>query len=304
MPQDSIYYHPTYNPTAIPPPGQPQVYKPKPPVAFTSLIPLPSRPTLPIRPVMAMGGVNGVPLPPPLPPQGSRPVSTMSHHNAPQSRHHAGKGRAVVDPLDPTNEHYTQRFQTKFTEAPPPPTHASNTVVHIVETVQLGVPTDSDELDGEDEGAATMTAEEEEEARLVEERLQRLIGAPISTPLPPPPPPLPTAFASPPPVAFVPPPSQAPVALSMAELIMRRRHLLVDESAAPAAPSGPSSVLSAEAVNNAPKKVAVVNPLSSLLGAYGDDDDDDEDDNSDDMSDDSRAEVSGQCGLHVTPRQP
>ena len=289
MPQDSIYYHPTYNPTAIPPPGQPQVYKPKPPVAFTSLIPLPSRPSLPIRPVMAMGGVNGVPLPPPLPPQGSRPVSTMAHQHATQSRPHASKGRTVVDPLDPTNEHYTQRFQTKFTEAPPPPPpptiQAPNAMIYSVETVQLDVPTDSDELDGGDEGAAAMTAEEEEEARLVEERLQRLIGAPTSTPLPPPPPPLPAA--SPPPVAFVPPPSQAPIAPSMAELIMRRRHLLADESAAPAAPSGPSSVLSAEAVNNAPKKVAVVNPLSSLLGAYGDDDDDDEDDNSDDMSDEA-----------------
>ena len=205
-----------------------------------------------------------------------------------------------MDPLDPTNEHYTQRFQTKFTEVPPPPPpppiHASNTMIHTmihtssVETVQLGVPTDSDELDGDDEGAAAMTTEEEEEARLVEERLQRLIGVPTSTPLPPPPPPLPAAFTSPPPVASVPSPSQAPIAPSMAELIMRRRHLLADESAAPAAPTGPSSVLSAEAAaaNNAPKKVAVVNPLSSLLGAYGDDDDDDDDDdNSDDMSDEA-----------------
>lgn len=58
-PEDSIYFDPVFNPTGHPPPGQKQVYK------FDNH----QVPMIPHhRPPILMGGINGIPLPPPLPP--------------------------------------------------------------------------------------------------------------------------------------------------------------------------------------------------------------------------------------------
>lgn len=56
-PDESVFYHPVYNPLGVPPPGQAQIYRPLPPPRVTSSGPIP------------MGGINGIPLPPPPPPR-------------------------------------------------------------------------------------------------------------------------------------------------------------------------------------------------------------------------------------------
>ncbi len=110
--QSSIYYHPVYNPLGNPPLGQPQIYHnplltggmvntplypppPPPSVQRNSFqtphaqlfqhppvpIPLlyPPLPTTP-RPIIMMGGTNGIPLPPPLP-SAKQPNATMGTAN-------------------------------------------------------------------------------------------------------------------------------------------------------------------------------------------------------------------------------
>eukprot|EP01040_Poterioochromonas_malhamensis_P000142 gene142-148_t len=142
-PEESVYYHPTFNPLGFPPPGAPVLYRP------TQYLPVPSQPQmLPggmiPRPVFGMaapvgwnsgprgipppppprpggaiiGGVNGIPLPPP------RPLSNQSLQTqaqavnpyllAAQQRKEKKRRReeddAVVDPLDPAADGYTERF--------------------------------------------------------------------------------------------------------------------------------------------------------------------------------------------------
>ena len=81
-PEDSLYYHPQFNPTGAPPPGQRPMYRPSPhpphvmpPKLGHPVVPAP--PTLPVFPGtppqrvylrqqnIPMGGVGGVPPPPP-----------------------------------------------------------------------------------------------------------------------------------------------------------------------------------------------------------------------------------------------
>lgn len=142
-PEESVYYHPTLNPLGIPPPGAPVLYRP------TQYLPVPSQPQmLPggmiPRPVFGMaapvgwnsgprgipppppprpggvmiGGVNGVPLPPPRP-SSNQLLQTQAQVVNPyllaaQQRKEKKRRRedddAVVDPLDPAADGYTERF--------------------------------------------------------------------------------------------------------------------------------------------------------------------------------------------------
>ena len=58
-PENSVYFHPVHNPTGAPPPGQPQLYIAKPQQPSN----IPSNMN-----AVAIGGINGIPLPPPRPP--------------------------------------------------------------------------------------------------------------------------------------------------------------------------------------------------------------------------------------------
>jgi hypothetical protein len=83
LPQESVYYHPVYNPTGMPPPGQPAIYRqmpgmpiglqpgiPPPPLAHHPMAYMQSSqsagyPMYGSNSAIALGGTNGVPLPPP-----------------------------------------------------------------------------------------------------------------------------------------------------------------------------------------------------------------------------------------------
>ena len=76
---ESVFYHPLYNPMAVPPPGQVQIYKPvsqppPPPLGWSPYGPYQQpRPFLPIggfngpppNHIRQIGGQNGIPMPPP-----------------------------------------------------------------------------------------------------------------------------------------------------------------------------------------------------------------------------------------------
>lgn len=49
-PENSVYYHPTLNPSGVPPPGKPQRYKTDPSVGPRVPLPLPAAPPLPAGP--------------------------------------------------------------------------------------------------------------------------------------------------------------------------------------------------------------------------------------------------------------
>lgn len=151
---ESIYFHPQFNPTGAPPPGQPMMYRTH-QAAPSSAGPPGSRPVYgqpvimhpysaaprprgpapipnPPRTAPLVGGMNGVPLPPPRPmalppalmPRGllapspgvyGPATSSQNHHSGieppppPNRRHHVAP-RAAVDPLDPSASGYTERF--------------------------------------------------------------------------------------------------------------------------------------------------------------------------------------------------
>jgi hypothetical protein len=70
-PDESVYYHPVYNPTGAPPPGQPPLYRPRQeaPFAFSQPLASGNRNMIPLAQLPPggpiVGGQNGVPLPPP-----------------------------------------------------------------------------------------------------------------------------------------------------------------------------------------------------------------------------------------------
>lgn len=191
-PQNSVYFHPVYNPSGLPPPGQSPMYRPPPPTSHIStnttipthmqqqhlvqtqammnaygppmmpppvLPQYPYQPSLPPRPhtqpslrgqmpfplPTAVGGINGVPLPPPraigvgvggvgggayvparpigvgvgmgawngvpMHPPAARPVGMQ--HGKGAVRMNASASGTAVDPLDPAGRGYTQRFGAK-----------------------------------------------------------------------------------------------------------------------------------------------------------------------------------------------
>lgn len=63
-PDESIYYHPVYNPSGEPPPGQPQIYRPPQPPKVTISEGTPNVPQQRSMPI-PIGGQNGIPLPSP-----------------------------------------------------------------------------------------------------------------------------------------------------------------------------------------------------------------------------------------------
>lgn len=92
-PEESVYYHPVFNPTGAPPPGQPPMYRPQGPVDGAGTVPPPPPPPPRMPPSvpgmqpgvtgapflrgvppngrsapLPVGGMHGVPLPPPRPP--------------------------------------------------------------------------------------------------------------------------------------------------------------------------------------------------------------------------------------------
>lgn len=130
-PDESAYYHPVYNPSGMPPPGQPELYRPPPPppmgagtgVQLPYGHPPPPRmmmmPYGPPRGPMLVGGCNGVPLPPPRPALAPYPMPMASvgmpvGHRPPPPRGSAGAGagggrkrdRDEGDPLDPAGAGY------------------------------------------------------------------------------------------------------------------------------------------------------------------------------------------------------
>ena len=140
-PQDSVYFHPTHNPSGAPPRGAIPMYKA--PGSSNSALPrtFPPRSTsAPMAPVMNMGGVNGVPLPPPrmpamggmngvppppprltaighIPPAGAVPAAApcFTFPHPPQQRPPRAPLRsekqptAEYDPMDPAGEAYNER---------------------------------------------------------------------------------------------------------------------------------------------------------------------------------------------------
>jgi hypothetical protein len=160
-PSESIYYHPVYNPLAVPPLGQQQVYKPK-PVSSIPFVPLPPKAVPVHRSVVTsshpsyqnivFGGQNGIPLPPPPPrPPPPRPMvpnyqslspnapnlpikaymqqmgsvdtselSVASSSSGPsypvilQLPRGSQPLKKMIDPLDPSDSHYTERFSASF----------------------------------------------------------------------------------------------------------------------------------------------------------------------------------------------
>ena len=69
-PEDSVYFHPTLNPSGVPPPGKPQRYKTTVrPDLPASELPLPLPPPLPAGPAP-----GSAPLPPPSGPPPGEPV--------------------------------------------------------------------------------------------------------------------------------------------------------------------------------------------------------------------------------------
>ncbi|KAJ6358754.1 hypothetical protein OIU76_000471 [Salix suchowensis] len=116
MPEDSVYYHPTLNPTGAPPPGKPPMYKstigPRIPLsgasssatesedvaltippplpeggelgpadssAIPASLPLPPPPPMPPKPAASSLGMSLPPPPLPLPPPGPPPDQVLSH---------------------------------------------------------------------------------------------------------------------------------------------------------------------------------------------------------------------------------
>lgn len=73
-PENSVYFHPVHNPTGAPPPGQPPFYVAKPS----------QQPSIPSSNAVAIGGQNGIPLPPPRPPPfpGSLPPFLVPPQNS------------------------------------------------------------------------------------------------------------------------------------------------------------------------------------------------------------------------------
>lgn len=61
-PEESAYFHPQFNPTGMPPPGQPMLFRPNSSNVSSSN----ANHSAPPRP-MGVGGLNGIPLPPPRP---------------------------------------------------------------------------------------------------------------------------------------------------------------------------------------------------------------------------------------------
>jgi hypothetical protein len=157
-PDESIYYHPVYNPLGTPPPGQPQIYRPLPPPRVTSSGPRPQRPMG--GPVMIpIGGQNGIPppppprgLPPPLsappafinggvippPPPPIKPVASPyasfapavspptaleSHSHGRRMQAAGSSSAAAIDPLDPNNLSYLHRFNDEPKRQPQPMPH-------------------------------------------------------------------------------------------------------------------------------------------------------------------------------------
>lgn len=231
-PEESIYYHPTFNPTGAPPPGQPPKYRssitppapppslppapmqaiygppvagppppyphnvPRPPTApsyYQSPVPVP--PYAPVMPrQLEIGGRHGVPLPPPRPtgPPPQQQQLQHPHHTTPPQQ---------VDPLNPAAPGYTQRFGHQ---------QPVNRHIPAEEPVQYPAPRPANYTPATVSAAPTVSIPEESKAS--------------SEPSP--------AAA---PASFSAPPSIAD--------IMRRRHMIQDAEAGPAMPapeSGPS----------------------------------------------------------------
>ena len=86
-PEDSVYFHPTLNPSGVPPPGKPQRYKTSVrPDLPASELPLPLPPPLPAGPAP-----GSAPLPPPSGPPPGEPVPTEGWVR--MRLHRAGLGR-------------------------------------------------------------------------------------------------------------------------------------------------------------------------------------------------------------------
>eukprot|EP01042_Synura_sphagnicola_P035293 gene35293-45212_t len=118
-PEESVYFHPLYNPSGRPPPGQPQIYRPPPPPppapaphsAASAAAPLAQL----LVPGRLVGGFNGVALPPPrtatgygIPPP---PPPAATAGRLPRSNRAAGRAYGEPsDPLDPSGEGYTETF--------------------------------------------------------------------------------------------------------------------------------------------------------------------------------------------------
>lgn len=119
-PDESIYYHPVYNPLGLPPAGQQQAYRPLAPTMVTT-----SGPTLPnmfhprgppilpgqpraFSPYIPLGGMNGIPPPPPPSMRGPPAIGSSSMGNS--------SANSGVPPPPPPE---VLPFQSPFANFPP-----------------------------------------------------------------------------------------------------------------------------------------------------------------------------------------
>lgn len=120
-PEDSVYFHPKYNPSGAPPPGKQPMFRPPnsipPSLAFGGMNGIPPPPPRCGPRGVVFGGTHGIPLPPP--PRPFHPPIQTTALPSPQPRAKVKQThtqRDMEDPLDPTSRGYTERFSTSQAE--------------------------------------------------------------------------------------------------------------------------------------------------------------------------------------------
>lgn len=298
IPENSVYYHPVYNPLGTPPPGKPELYISKSGASTSSSSQFPS--------ALKVGGQGGIPLPPPRPmmPPPLFTSGLVPGHAMPYQPHmqfpgmHQQSGFAPPPPPPPLpSPYYPSHFTANTSQPPPPPPplplplpqSAFGSQSDPLASASVGkrrreqTPAAADPLDPMAAGYVERFGKIAKPASVPQPSLEppralpptvETVEAPIPTPatISPPAPAAAPEFvqvvtaAAP---AWVPPSGFK--ALSKEE-IMRRRHLVVEDSsilmeASPAPAQGPSA---------GPNTTA--QPLVALPGlvAYSDDEDEDE----------------------------